>query len=356
MTGRHRRPRRGKPIRPAATPVGLGGSAQAVLDDPSVDEPVSDPGDADTATPAIEGRSPSSLVWRRMRRDRVTMASLYVVAFLVLLAVAAPFLKAFGVIDPSTPHPDLVQGVGSLPTGPLSGASAHHWLGVVPGVGQDVLARVLYGLTFDLTIALAATVLTVLIGTTIGVIAGFSRNWLDGALSRFMDLVLAFPQLIMLIALSPIFLGQPPKNARVVVYLIVVLAVFGWPYLARIVRSEVLSLRDLEYIEAARSLGASTRHILWKELLPAVRGPVLVYATILLPVYISSEAALAYLGISLQPPFPTLGSVLNDALPYVTSDTTYFLVPGIALVLVVLAFNLLGDGLGDALNPRSDRM
>lgn len=279
------------------------------------------------------------------------MASLCVVAFLVLLAVAAPFLKAFGVIDPSTPHPDLVQGVGSLPTGPLSGASTKHWLGVVPGVGQDVLARVLYGLTFDLTIALAATALTVLIGTTVGVVAGFIGTWVDATLSRAMDLVLAFPQLIMLIALSPLFLGQPPQNARVVIYLIVVLAVFGWPHLARIVRSEVLSMRELDYVMAARSLGASTGRILWKELLPSLRGPIIVYATIILPVYISSEAALAYLGISLQPPFPTLGSVLNDALPYVTSDTTYFLVPGIALVLVVLAFNLLGDGLGDALNP-----
>jgi peptide/nickel transport system permease protein len=304
----------------------------------------------------IEGRSPASLAWRRIRRDRVTMASLCVVVLLLLLAVAAPFLKAFHVIDPSTPHPELVQGVGSVPTGPFSGASAEHWLGVVPGVGQDVLSRVLYGLTFDLSIALAATVLTVLIGTTVGVVAGYSRNWVDSALSRMMDLVLAFPQLIMLIALSPIFLGQPPQNARVVLYLIIVLAVFGWPYLARIVRSEMLSVRNLDYVMAARSLGAGTVRILWKELLPNLRGPILVYATIILPVFISSQAALAYLGISLQPPFPTLGSVLNDAVPYVTSDTAYFLVPGVVLVLVVLSFNLLGDGLADALNPRSDRM
>jgi peptide/nickel transport system permease protein len=314
------------------------------------------PDTGDFAAAPIEGRSPASLAWRRIRRDRVTMASLCVVVLLLLLAVAAPFLKAFHVIDPSTPHPELVQGVGSVPTGPFSGASAEHWLGVVPGVGQDVLSRVLYGLTFDLSIALAATVLTVLIGTTVGVVAGYSGNWVDGALSRMMDLVLAFPQLIMLIALSPIFLGQPPQNARVVIYLIIVLAVFGWPYLARIVRSEMLSVRNLDYVMAARSLGAGTVRILWKELLPNLRGPILVYATIILPVFISSQAALAYLGISLQPPFPTLGSVLNDAVPYVTSDTAYFLVPGVVLVLVVLAFNLLGDGLADALNPRSDRM
>lgn len=298
-------------------------------------------------------RPPASLAWRRVRRDRVTMASLCVVALLVLLAVTAPFLNAFKVIDPATPHPDLVQGVGSVPTGTFSGASAKHWLGVVPGVGQDVLSRVLYGLTFDFTIALAATALTVLIGCAVGLVAGYFGRWVDGGLGRLMDLILAFPQLIMLIALSPLFLGQPPRNARVVLYLIVVLALFGWPYLARIVRSEVLSMREQEYVTAARSLGAGVGRILWKELLPNLRVPVLVYATITLPVFVSAEAAMAYLGISLQPPFPTLGTVLNDALPYVTSDPAYFFVPGVALVLVVLSFNVLGDGLADALNPRS---
>ncbi len=310
----------------------------------------------DVATPVrIEGRSPSSIAWWRIRGDRLTMASLYVVAALVLLAVAAPFLKAFDIIDPSTPHPELVQGVGSVPTGPFSGASAAHWLGVVPGVGQDVLARVLYGLTFDFSIALVATMLTVLIGATIGLVAGYSGRWVDATLARAMDLVLAFPQLIMLIALSPVFLGQPPQNSRVVVYLIVVLAVFGWPRLARLVRSEVLSLREQDYVVAARSLGAGPARILWKELLPNLRGTILVYATITMPVFVSAQAALAYLGISLQPPFPTLGTVLTDAVPYVTSDPAYFFVPGVALVLVVLSFNLLGDGIADALNPRSDR-
>jgi peptide/nickel transport system permease protein len=310
----------------------------------------------DVSTPVrIEERSPSGIAWRRIRQDRVTMASLYVVAVLVLLAVAAPFLKAFNVIDPSTPHPELVQGVGSAPTGPFSGASRAHWLGVVPGVGQDVLARVLYGLTFDISIALAATALTVAIGATIGLISGYFGHWLDATLSRAMDLILAFPQLIMLIALSPVFLGQPPQNSRVVVYLIVVLAVFGWPRLARVVRSEVLSLREQDYVMAARSLGAGTARILRKEVLPNLRGTILVYATITMPLFVSAQAALAYLGIGLQPPFPTLGTVLTDAVPYVTSDPAYFFVPGVALVLVVLSFNLLGDGIADALNPRSDR-
>lgn len=310
----------------------------------------------DPATEPIQGRSPGGLVWQRLRRDRITMASLAVVVLLVLLAIAAPILRALHVIDPDTPHPELVQGLGSVPTGPFSGASAKHWLGVVPGVGQDVLSRVLFGLTFDFTIAAAATALTVLIGTTVGLVCGYYGRWVDASLSRVTDLVLAFPQLLMLIALSPLFLGQPPRNTRVVVYLIVVLALFGWPYLARVIRSEVLSLRELEYVTAARSLGAGTGRILVRELLPALRGPILVYATIVLPTYVSAEAALAYLGISLQPPFPTLGTVLNDALPYVASDTTYLLVPGVALVLVVLSFNLLGDGLADALSPRSDRM
>ena len=304
----------------------------------------------------IQGRSPGQIAWLRVKRDKVTLVAIGVVIVFVLLAIAAPFLKAFKVIDPSTPHTDLVQGPASTPIGPVSGASSAHWLGVVPGSGQDILSRVVYGLTFDMSIALAATIVTVVIGVIMGLIAGFYGRWVDYSLGRLMDLILAFPFLLMVLALTPLFIGQPPSNKQVVLYLILVLGIFGWPYFARIIRGEVLSLREREYIEAARSLGASTRRILWKELLPNLRGPILVYATIILPTYVSAEAALAYLGVSLQPPFPTLGTVLNDAVPWTAIDPAYLLIPGITLVLVVLSFNLLGDGLGDALNPKSDRM
>ena len=304
----------------------------------------------------IAGRSPTQIAWQRIRRDKVTMGAMVVVIVILVLAVLAPILRAFHVLDPVTPHPDLVQGPGSVPTGPFGGVSVKHLLGVVPASGTDLLSRVSLGITLDLSIALAATVITVLFGVAAGLAAGYFGRWTDGALGRLMDLILAFPQLLMLLALSPLFIGQPAKNARVIVYLIVVFAIFGWPYFARIVRGEVLSLRTREFIEAARSLGASSHRILWKELLPNLRAPMLVYSTIILPTYVAEEAALAYLGVSVDPSTtPTVGNLLSDSVNYSQTDPTYFLIPGLTLVLIVLSFNLLGDGLGDALNPKADR-
>ena len=304
----------------------------------------------------IEGRSPGQIAWQRIKRDKTTMVALAMVVLILLLAIAAPILKAANLIDPNTPHTDLVQGIGSLPTGAFGGASAKHWLGVVPAVGTDVFSRIFLGITLDMSIALAATVLTVVIGVAAGLVSGFYGRWTDSVLGRLIDLILAFPQLIMILALSPVLVGQPPNNTKVIIYLVCLLAVFGWPYLARIIRGEVFSLREREFVEAARSLGARNGRILWKELLPNLRAPILIYSTIILPTYVSTEAAFAYLGLGLDPTTtPTLGSILNDSVNYSQSDPTYFFVPGITLVLIVLSFNLLGDGLGDALNPKADR-
>ena len=316
-------------------------------------EPSEDP------TPAageIEGRSPAQIAWQRIRSDKITVAALVVVIVIVVMAILAPILHAFHVIDPSTPHPDLVQGLGSIPTGRFGGVSAKHWLGVVPASGTDLLSRVVLGITLDLSIALAATVVTVALGVAAGLAAGYFGKWADSSLGRVMDIILAFPQLLMLLALSPLFIGQPAKNARVIIYLILVFAVFGWPYFARIIRADVLSLREREFVEAARSLGARSSRILWKELLPNLRAPMLVYSTIILPTYVAEEAALAYLGVSVDASTtPTVGNLLSDSVNYSQTDPTYFLIPGVTLVLIVLSFNLLGDGLGDALNPRTDR-
>jgi len=317
-------------------------------------EPSEDP---TGASGDIEGRSPAQIAWHRIRQDRVTVAALVVVVVIVLMAILAPILHAFHVIDPSTPHPDLVQGLGSIPTGHFGGVSAKHWLGVVPASGTDLLSRVFLGITLDVSIALAATVVTVALGVAAGLAAGYFGKWADGSLGRVMDIILAFPQLLMLLALSPLFIGQPAKNTRVIIYLILVFAVFGWPYFARIIRAEVLSLREREFVEAARSLGARSRRILWKELLPNLRAPMLVYSTIILPTYVAEEAALAYLGVSVDSSTtPTVGNLLSDSVNYSQTDPTYFLIPGVTLVLIVLSFNLLGDGLGDALNPKTDRL
>jgi peptide/nickel transport system permease protein len=325
------------------------GEAEVVL--AGTPDPTPDP------TGSFAARSPRQIAWHRLKQDRLTLAALGVVGLIVGVAVAAPILVHTHVLGPDTVHTDLLDpNRGSLPIGSLGGVSSHHWLGVVPGSGQDVLARVVYGLTFDLSIALAATVVTVVVGVAVGVVAGYFGGFVDNALGRVIDFILAFPQLLMLLALTPIFVGQPVQNSKVGVYLILVLGFFGWPYFARIIRGEVLSLRQREFIEAARSLGARPTSIMFREILPNLGAPILIYATIVLPTYVSAEAALAYLGISLQTPFPTLGTVLSDSINYASSDTTYFLIPGLLLVIVVLAFNLLGDGLRDALDPKGGRV
>jgi peptide/nickel transport system permease protein len=297
----------------------------------------------------------------RLRHDKVTVVAFFVITFALLLAIAAPFMRMAGVLDPYALHNNLVGGFGTLPTGRFGGVSWSHPFGVEPGTGRDLLSRILLGVSFSILIATSATLLSVLIGTTLGIISGYAGGAVDYWISRFMDLTLAFPQLLMLLALSPVLkqritdLGVPKGTATSAVYLILVLGFFGGPYLARIVRGQTLSLRNREFVEAARSLGASRRRIWFRELLPNLWAPVIVYASLTLPLNISAEAALSYLGVGLQAPTPSLGNILQDSVSWYQPDPTYFFAPGIVLVLIVLSFNLFGDGLRDALDPKSHR-
>ncbi|HET8599865.1 MAG TPA: ABC transporter permease [Segeticoccus sp.] len=310
---------------------------------------------------AIRGRSPWQLARARFRRDKVSMVALVVTVLFVLLGIAAPILVRAGVLDPYGQHQSLLGGLGSLPTGPFGGASLQHPLGVEPGTGRDLLARIVYGLASSLFIGAVATAFSIIIGTVVGIIAGFSGGWIDTALGRLMDLVLAFPQLLMLLALSIVVIdrlvamGIPSGNPSHFTYVILVLGIFGWPYFARIIRGQVLSIRRREFVEAAESLGARGPRIWFTEILPNIWAPILVYVSLLLPQYIAAEAALAFLGVSVQPPTPTLGNVLTDSVNYAGVDPIFFWAPGAMLVLLVLAFNLLGDGLRDALDPKTDR-
>ncbi|WP_137123452.1 ABC transporter permease [Segeticoccus rhizosphaerae] len=309
----------------------------------------------------IAGRSPGQIARSRFRRDKVSMVCLAILVFFILLAIAAPILNAVGVIDPDSGHPDLVQGIGSMPTGHLGGVSSDHWLGVEPQTGRDLLSRVVVGLTSSFIIAASATFIAIFIGTVVGIISGFSGGWVDTGLGRFMDLVLAFPQLLMLLALSQPLkdrltaMGVPDGNTVDFAYVIIVLGFFGWPYFARIIRGQVLSLREREFVEAARSLGAKGPRIWFTELLPNIWAPILVYMSLILPQYIAAEATLSFLGVGIRPPTPTLGSLLTDSVNYLLVDPMFFWAPGGLLVIIVLAFNLVGDGLRDALDPKSDR-
>jgi peptide/nickel transport system permease protein len=303
---------------------------------------------------AIAARSPLQLFWRRLRRDKVAMAALAFIVLLVLVAVLAPLIvKLLGQPDPNTQSTAALDDFG-LPSGP----SSDHLFGV-DQIGRDVFSRTLYGARVSLQVALLATALIVIIGTVVGMVAGFYRGWVDTLLSRAMDVMLAFPVLLLALGLGAACsfgggcLGGAIQPGLPVVIFVIVLA--QWPYFARIIRGQVLSLREKEFIEAARSLGASNTRIIFREILPNLLAPIIVYTTLIIPTNILFEAALSFLGVGVQPPTATWGAMIAEATNIFDIAWWFMLAPGIALVLTVLAFNLIGDGLQDALNPKSDR-
>ncbi|MBL8930420.1 MAG: ABC transporter permease [Kineosporiaceae bacterium] len=333
-------------------------SAELVSDESSSAPPTSAPAPSAPAAAPAHGRSPGQLAWRRLRRNKVAMASLFLIVVIVLLAIFAPLVtRLLGVtVDADS---SLVSEDGSLP---ISGPTLAHPFGIEPGTGRDVLALLLYGARVTLFIVLCATVLTITIGVLIGTIAAASRGRLDRILSWVMDLTLTFPQLLLLLALSNVItqrltaIGLPEGNPSRIAYLILFFAVFGWPYIARIVRGQVISLREREFVEAAVAMGASRRRIVLTELIPNLWAPVLVYASITLPAFISYEATLAFLNVGTDASMPTWGKLLQDSIGYFQVYPAYLLFPAGALVVTVLAFNLLGDAVRDALDPRAGRV
>lgn len=313
----------------------------------------------------IAGRSLTQIAWSRLRRDKVAVVTTATVVLVILLAAAAPLVTRLVGVDPYTfnQDPKIISDAGGLPVGGWlnSGISLDHPLGVEPLTGRDIFARLLYGARISLLIALTSTIITTVIGVTIGIIAGYSKGWLDTALGRLMDIILAFPLLLILLAMSQVLtqrlettFGLGPNPARIT-YIVLVLSLFGWPYLARIIRGQVLSLREREFVESAVSMGAGTPRILFKEILPNLWAPILVYVTILLPTYIAAEATLSFLGVGLLPPTPSWGAMLAESVSFFYTLPTYLFIPGTALFIVVLAFNLLGDAVRDALDPRAGR-
>lgn len=293
------------------------------------------------------------------------MISFWVIAVLAILAILAPILNQLGVLDPysfnNTGEDNLLDEF-TLPAGAFGGISWSHPLGVEPGTGRDLLSRVWLGLSISVFIALTAALLAMIIGTTLGIIAAMRGGWIDGLIGRICDLVLSFPQQLMLLALSSMALAFIQGTLHVEgadtaagLYVIVVMAVFGWPGICRLVRGQVLSIREREFVDAAVVLGASKRRIYFKEVLPNLWTLLLVQFTLIVPAYISTEAALAFMGVSIKPPTPTLGNVLNGSLSFATVSPVYFLVPGVLIAVLVICFNLLGDGARDALDPKHNR-
>jgi ABC-type dipeptide/oligopeptide/nickel transport system permease subunit len=305
---------------------------------------------------AIEGRSLGQIAWMRLRQDKVAMAGGIVVIFLILVAIFGPYI----VQNPLTFHENLIDPTFSRPYGTLGGISAAHPFGVEPITGRDLLARVVNGARVSLIIAFLSTALAVGIGVVMGVIAGFFGGWADSVIARAMDIFLAFPLLVFAIALVGVIpssaFGLSGNSLRIGL-LIFVIGFFAWPYMGRIIRGQTLSLREREFVDAARSLGARGPYILFRELLPNLVGPILVYSTLLIPTNILFEAALSYLGVGIIPPTPSWGGMISDAVNngIYSVDPMYMIIPGLAIFITVMAFNLFGDGLRDALDPKSSR-
>jgi peptide/nickel transport system permease protein len=300
----------------------------------------------------IAARSPLELFWRRLRRDKVALVALGIVVFMVFVAIFAPLIiKVLGLPDPNVQNDDLLGDFGE-PTGP----TGEHLMGVDER-GRDVLSRVIYGSRVSLEVAFIATALIVVIGVTVGLIAGYYRGATDTLLSRIMDLFLAFPVLVLAVGLGVACadgcLGGAIQPGLMVVIFVITLT--SWPYMARIVRGQVLSLREREFVEASLSLGARDRRIIFREILPNLIAPIIVYATVLIPQNILYEAALSFLGVGVDPAKPSWGAMIADAASIFQDAWWFMLFPGIALLITVLAFNIVGDGLQDALNPRTSK-
>jgi peptide/nickel transport system permease protein len=376
--------------------------------------------EAATTTGEIAARSPLALFWRRLRRDKVALLALAFIVLLIFVAIfAGQIVKLFGAHPPNAQNSDALDSFGS------AAAPGHGYIMGTDALGRDVFSRTIYGARISLATAFLATGLIVVIGVTLGMIAGYYRGFVDTALSRSMDVVLAFPVLLLALGLGAacslkgcltassiardlwivgaVVLLIPVIAAAIsqlrgragfraitgsdwalrlapggviifaaIVFstvidanttliqpglpvVIFVITLAGWPYMARIIRGQVLSLREKEFVEAARSLGASDARIIFRHILPNLVAPIIVYTTLLIPTNILFEAALSFLGVGVQPPTASWGAMIADAIAIFDTAWWYMTFPGVALLLTVLAFNLIGDGLQDALNPRTGR-
>lgn len=381
----------------------------------------------DSAAPAIIGRSPGELAWRRFKRDRVGVIALTVsLTFLALSAFAVPIVRLMG-LNPYVFNQHLIDPSSQTPIAPFGGISWLHPFGLEPGLGRDIFSRIILGSQWSFSVAFITTFITLGTGLVIGVVTGYLGGAVDSAVGRVIDFLMAFPGFFMIIALSEpavqrleslsfvqslyrghgitskmmvvgvgaalamvatfLVLAVLRKNrSRVVILaalsafllfgfitsfslqdpwfssshvrvfaLVVFLGFFGWLYFARLIRSQVLSMRERDFVTAARALGAPDRRIVFKELIPNLWPPVIVFASNALPGYLSAEAAFSYLGIGVQQPESTWGTILEQSQQFWRTDPTFFIIPGALLFIVVLAFNLVGDAVRDALDPKVDR-
>jgi len=306
------------------------------------------------------GKSPTRIAMGRLRQDRLAMTCATVVGFFVLVAIFAPLLAKLEGQDATTLHQDLIDQYGF----PTIGPNSEHWFGIEPRLGRDLFARWVYGARPSLIVAVTATVITTVIGVVIGLIAGFAGGKTDRFLSWIMDFILSLPFLLFAIAVPAVILsafGGPEGASSSQVAdirffaLVFVLSVFGWAGLARLIRGQVLSLREREFVAAARVLGVPTRQILFKELLPNLVAPIVVSTSLSLPSYIVAEAGLTFLGVGLVEPTPSWGLTVAAAQNYYRADPLYLWLPVAGITTLALALGVLGDAVRDAFDPKTRR-
>ncbi len=292
----------------------------------------------------IQGRSPARLAWERLRRDRAATVSFVVIVLIALVAIGAPLLAALVGHGPN----DQYRDIGLTPQGLPKPPSRTFLLGT-DDLGRDLLVRIAYGSRISLLVGVVSTLISVVFGVVVGVVAGYLGGRVDTVIALIIDVVLSIPFLLAGIAIVSIV--GPSLTVT-----IIVIAFFSWSSIARIVRGQVLSIREREYVEAARSLGASDWRIMFVDVLPNVLAPVIVYTTLLIPLAIVSEATLSFLGLGVPAPTATWGGMLDGSLQYYRVAWWYLLFPGLALLITTLAFNIFGDGVRDAFDPRTDRL
>lgn len=341
--------------------------AQRTVDDVSESGPAQGvPEPTPVKSGDFEGKSPFQIAMGRLRKDKVAMLCATIVVLLVLAAIFADVINNLLHISGTTDGKYALDNVeatefdGMPAIGPpLHGFTWEHPLGIAPGTAHDNFARLLMGLRMSLTIAVIATLVSTIVGIVIGLIAGFSRGWLDRIISFIIDLFLSFPFLLAALSVTPILLSYWGSNAeslaRAQFYaLILILVFFGWMGLARLIRGQVLSLREREFILAAQVIGVPTRRILFKELLPNLVAPIVVATSLSLPAYVAAEAGLSFLGIGLTGK-PSLGQIVARAQPFYDAYPLYLFAPVAAIAILVLALNLLGDSIRDAFDPKTRR-
>jgi len=280
---------------------------------------------------------------KKLRKMFKSYPSLFIGGFIVtvLLAIAifAPFLAPH---DPLHQYNSGLDAMG-MPIGP-----SHQFIFGTDPEGRDVLSRVIFGARVSLEVGIFASIISLVIGVVLGIVSGYYGGWVDMVIMRFTDTILAFPFLLFVIALVAIL--QPSVSN-----VFIAIGVLGWAQMARIIRGQVLSVKEFEYIQAARAIGARAGFIIFKEILPNVLAPIIVFTTLNVGTNILTESALSFLGIGVQPPYPSWGNMLQEGMTVMQLAPWMIFVPGLTLLVAVLGFNLLGDGLRDWLDPRIGR-